>query len=141
MLQQQVNMIMVGARDVQALRRFYEQGLGWAPWRVGGSGSIMYKIGYAVLVFLSADYLARERGEGISEGSKTSLAIFVESEAAVNQYIAKALAVGGTLTSGAHSRDGGIYSGYFVDPEGNSWEIAWAAKMPRSESGELLLNP
>jgi predicted lactoylglutathione lyase len=141
MLRQQVNMIMVGAKDVQALRRFYEQGLGWTPWRVGGSGSIMYKVGYAVLVFLSAEYLAKERGEGISAGSKASLAIFVESEAEVNQFIAKAVAVGGKLTSGAHPRDGGIYSGYFIDPEGNSWEIAWAAQMPSSENGELLLNP
>jgi hypothetical protein len=140
MLEQQVNMIMVGAKDIEALRCFYEKGLGWTPWCVGGSGSIMYKVGYAVLVFLSADYLAKERGEGIPGGSKTSLAIFVDSEAAVNELIAKALAVGGTLTSGAHLRDGGIYSGYFVDPEGNSWEIAWSAKIPRSESGELLLN-
>ena len=57
MARQQVNMIMVGATDIQALRRFYEQGLGWTSWRSGGSGSIMYKVGYSVLVFLNADYL------------------------------------------------------------------------------------
>jgi uncharacterized protein len=141
MPRQQVNMIMVGATDIQALRRFYEQGLGWTPWRSGGSGSIMYKVGYSVLVFLDGDYLAKERGEGLSAGSKASLAIFVESEAAVNEDIAKAVAVGATLTSAARQRDGGIYSGYFADPEGNSWEIAWSPKMPMSESGKLVLNP
>ena len=62
-------------------------------------------------------------------------------EAAVNEDIAKAVAVGATLTSAAHQRDFGIYSGYFADPEGNSWEIAWAPSMPMSASGELLLNP
>jgi predicted lactoylglutathione lyase len=141
MARQQVNMIMVGATDIQALRRFYEQGLGWTPWRSGGSGSIMYKVGYSVLVFLNADYLSKERGEGLSAGSKASLATFVESEAAVNEDIAKAVAVGATLTSAARQRDFGIYSGYFADPEGNSWEIAWAPNMPLSASGELVLNP
>jgi len=138
---QQVNMIMIGAADIQALRRFYEQGLGWTPWRSGGSGSIMYKVGYSVLVFLKADYLSKERGEAVSAGSKVSMAIFVESESAVNEDIAKALAGGATLTSAACQRDHGIYSGYFADPEGNSWEIAWAPGMPRSASGELLPIP
>jgi predicted lactoylglutathione lyase len=143
MPRQQVSMIMIGATDVQALRRFYEQGLGWTPWRSGGSGSgsIMYKVGYSVLVFLKADYLSKERGEGLSAGSKASLAIFVESEAAVNEDIAKAVAVGAMVTSAARQRDGGIYSGYFADPEGNSWEIAWSSNMPMSASGELVLNP
>jgi uncharacterized protein len=141
MTQQQVNMIMVGATDIQTLRRFYELGLGWTPWRAGGSGSIMYKVGYCVLVFLNASYLAKERGDELSAGSKSSLAIFVESEAAVNAYIAKAVAVGATLTSAARNREGDIYSGYFADPEGNSWEIAWAPNMPMSASGELLLSP
>jgi uncharacterized protein len=141
MARQQVNMIMVGATDIQALRRFYERGLGWTPWRSGGSGSIMYKVGYSVLVFLNAGYLAKERGQGLSAGSKASLAIFVESEPAVNEYIAKAVAVGATLTSAACERDGAIYSGYFADPEQNSWEIAWAPNMPMSATGELLLNP
>jgi predicted lactoylglutathione lyase len=137
MMRQQVNMIMVGATDIPALRRFYEQGLGWTPWRSGGSGSIMYKVGYSVLVFLKADYLSMERGEGLSTGSKASLAIFVESESVVNEHIATALAAGATLTSAARQRDLGIYSGYFADPEGNSWEIAWAPGMPLLPSGEL----
>jgi hypothetical protein len=55
---QRVSMIMVGACDIPRLRRFYEQGLGWTPWRSGGKGSIMYKVGYSVLVFLDASYLA-----------------------------------------------------------------------------------
>lgn len=141
MVRQQVNMIMVGATDIQALRQFYEQGLGWTPWRSGGSGSIMYKVGYSVLVFLNADYLSKERGEGLPAGSKVSLAIFVESESAVNEDIAKALAAGATLTSAARQRDFGIYSGYFTDPEGNSWEIAWAPSVPMLASGELMPKP
>jgi hypothetical protein len=44
-IKQRVNLIMIGAADIAALSRFYEGGLGWTPWRKGGSGSIMYKVG------------------------------------------------------------------------------------------------
>ncbi len=70
MARQQVNMIMVGATDIQALRRFYEQGLGWTSWRSGGSGSIMYKVGYSVLVFLNADYLSRSAARASLQGPR-----------------------------------------------------------------------
>jgi uncharacterized protein len=125
-MKQQVNMIMIGANDTAALSRFYEVGLGWTPWRKGGSGSIMYKVGESVLVFIDRDYLAVERGEAMAAGSKQSLAVFVGSRAEVDLTVAKALDAGATLTSAARSRDGDMYSSYFSDPEGNSWEVVFA---------------
>ncbi len=138
-MDQRVSMIMVGARDVAKLRAFYEQGLGWSPWRAGGAGSIMYKVGHSVLVFLSADYLAKERGEALSEGSRASLAVFVESKAQVDEIMAQAVAAGGVTTSGVRDRDGGLYTGYFADPEGNSWEVVWSPSMPLDKDGALTL--
>jgi predicted lactoylglutathione lyase len=127
-MRQWVNMIMIGAADIAALRRFYENGLGWTPWRTGGSGSIMYKVGESVLVFLDRNFLARERGQPIAAGSRESLAVFVESRAQVEQTMSEALDAGATLGSAAQPRDGDIYSGYFNDPEGNSWEVLWAPR-------------
>jgi predicted lactoylglutathione lyase len=125
-MKQRVNMIMIGAANIAALSRFYEAGLGWTPWRKGGSGSIMYKVGESVLVFIDRSYLAAERGEPIAAGSKQSLAVFVESRAEVDRTVAKALDAGATVTSAARPRDGDMYSSYFSDPEGNSWEVAFA---------------
>ena len=34
-------------------------------------------------------------------------------------------AAGGTLTAPAHMRPLGVYSGYFTDPDGHLFEIAW----------------
>jgi predicted lactoylglutathione lyase len=137
---QRVSMIMVGACDIPRLRRFYEQGLGWTPWRSGGKGSIMYKVGYSVLVFLDASYLAKERGRDLTTGSKSSLAIFVGSRTVVDEMLTKAVAAGASITSPPRQRDGGLYSGYFADPEDNSWEFVWAPAMPLAENGELVLN-
>ena len=137
---QRVSMIMVGACDIPRLRRFYEQGMGWTPWRSGGKGSIMYKVGYSVLVFLDASYLAKERGRDLTTGSKSSLAIFVGSRTDVDEMLTKAVAAGASITSPPRQRDGGLYSGYFADPEDNSWEFVWAPAMPLAENGEFVLN-
>ena len=127
-MKQRVSMIMIGATDIAALSRFYEHGLGWTLWRKGGSGSTMYKLGDSLLVFLDRSYLAAERGEPLAAGSKQSLAVFVESRAEVDLTMAKALDAGATVTSAARPRDGDMYSGYFNDPEGNSWEVVFAPR-------------
>jgi predicted lactoylglutathione lyase len=134
-----VSMIMTGARDVPKLRAFYEQGLGWTPWDKPRDTTVKYKVGHSILVFLNADYLAKERGEPISGGSQTSLAVFVESKARVAEIYAQAVGAGAKSTSGVRDRDGGLYSGYFADPEGNSWEVVWSPHMPLDGDGALTL--
>jgi catechol 2,3-dioxygenase-like lactoylglutathione lyase family enzyme len=136
-MDQRVSMIMTGAQDIAKLRAFYEEGLGWKPWAPGGGA--MYKVGHSVIVFLPAAYLAAERGEPVTEGGKTALAVFVESKARVDEIFQRALAAGARETSGVRDRDGGLYTGYFADPEGNSWEVVWSPHMPLDAEGALTL--
>ena len=138
-MNQKVSMIMVAAEDIGKLRTFYEDGLGWEPWMKAGPGSAMYKVGHSVLVFIPADYLAKERGEPISAGSRNSLAVFVDTKEKVDELFAKALSAGARETSNVRERDGGLYTGYFADPEGNSWEICWSPHMPFDVDGSLML--
>jgi hypothetical protein len=132
-------MIMTAARDIPRLRNFYEQGLGWKPWGPASPMSAMYRVGHSVLVFLNADYLAKERGEPVAAGSQTSLAVFVGSKREVDEIFQRALAAGAKATSAVRDRDGGLYSGYFADPEGNSWEVVWSPHMPLDAQGALTL--
>lgn len=138
-MDQRVSMIMAGARDITKLRAFYEDGLGWAPWVPANEASVLYKVGHSVLVFLNEGYLAAERGEALATGSRTSLAVFVDSREEVDETFARALGAGATQTSGLRDRDGGLYSGYFADPEGNSWEIVWSPHMLPGADGALTL--
>jgi uncharacterized protein len=138
-MDQRVSMIMTAARDIPKLRGFYEQGLGWKPWGPSSPMSVMYKIGHSVLVFLNADYLAKERGEPIGAGSQASLAVFVGSKAEVDATFQRAIAAGANATSPVRDRDGGLYTGYFADPEGNSWEVVWSPHMPLDAQGALTL--
>lgn len=132
-------MVMVGTNDVAVLRSFYEEGLGWTPWAPPSPMSVMYKTGTAVIVFLDAAYLAAESGVEAVRLPKSLWALFVPSREEVDSLFAKALAAGAKVTSAVRDRDGGLYSGYFADPEDNGWEIVWSPHMPIAEDGSLAL--
>lgn len=137
-MEQRINMIMRGARDLAGLRRFYEQGLGWTVWQDPSAVAVMYKVGTSVLVFLDAEYLAKESGVPIGP-SGVAMAVFVGSKARVDEVYAQALAAGAVATSPVRDRDLGLYSGYFTDPEGNPWEVVWSPHMPLDAEGALTL--
>jgi uncharacterized protein len=55
-----------------------------------------------------------------------TLTLNVAPRDAVDTVLKTALAAGASLIVGPTEREWGGYSGYFSDPEGNRWEIAWA---------------
>jgi predicted lactoylglutathione lyase len=132
-------MVMMSARDIEALRTFYEQGLGWSLWMPATAGSAAYKVGTSILIFVNADYLAAESGVPVANASKALFAVFVGSKEEVHSAFAKATEAGATITSPIRDRDDGLYSGYFADPEGNGWEVVWSPHMPLGSDGGLTL--
>lgn len=138
-MESRINMIMNAARDVAALRAFYEDGLGWTPWVPATPMSVLYKVGTAILVFLNEDYQAQESGLPKASGVKSIWALFVDSREAVDRDMQRAADAGATVTSAVRDRDQGLYSGYFTDPEGNGWEIVWSPHMPIGADGGLTL--
>lgn len=138
-MDQALHMHMVPASDLAALRKFYVDGLAWSTWGPEMPGSFMLRAGTAVIVFLNRDYLATESGIDISAAPRAINAVFVRDKADVDSQIAVALAAGATLTSPIRDRDGGLYSGYFTDLEGNGWEIVWSPVMRPGADGGLEL--
>ncbi len=138
-MDQALHMVMVPATDMVALRKFYIDGLGWQSWGADMPGSFMLRAGTAVIVFVPRDYLAAESGVDLSATARAVNAIFVETRADVEAQFAEAVAAGATVTSPIRDRDGGLYSGYFPDPEGNGWEIVWSPVMRPGPDGGLTL--
>jgi len=68
-----------------------------------------------------------------------TLACNLESREKVDATLAEAVAAGGTLTAPAVARDWGGYSGYFTDPDGHAWEIAWNPFIELQPDGSLRL--
>lgn len=138
-MDQALHMLMVPADDMATLRTFYLDGLGWQPWGPDSPGSLMLRAETAVIVFVPRDYLAAESGIDLSATPRAVNAIFVETKADVDAQFAEAIAAGATVTSPIRDRDGGLYSGYFADPEGNGWEIVWSPVMRPGADGGLVL--
>jgi uncharacterized glyoxalase superfamily protein PhnB len=53
--------------------------------------------------------------------------------------LAEAVAAGATLLKPGTQADWGGYSGYFADPEGYPWEVAWNPGFVLSADGSVLL--
>jgi Predicted lactoylglutathione lyase len=62
---------------------------------------------------------------GPPSSTEFSLGVPATSQAEVDQLLAQVEAAGGTVTAPAHMRPFGVYSGYFTDPDGHLFEIAW----------------
>jgi uncharacterized glyoxalase superfamily protein PhnB len=57
----------------------------------------------------------------------------VSSKAEVDAVMAQAQRAGATIVKAAHETFWGGYAGYFQDPDGHLWEIAWNPQMPVEE--------
>src|SRR3546814_19741741 len=135
-MDQAVHMLMVPAGDMETLRKFYIDGLGWRSWGPEVPGSLMLRAGTVVIVFVPRAYLAAESGIDLSAVAPAVKAIFVETKAGLNPQLPTALPVGATITSPIPDRHGGPYSGYFPAPTRNGRSILWGQViLPRRHSG------
>ncbi len=122
-----VSFITLAVADVAASRRFYCDGLGWAAELDVPGEVLMIKVGDRLVLSLwdEAQFEAEvgpiRRGDGVAP---ITLAHNCINAAAVDAVLAEARAAGAAVTV-ATSRDWGGYSGYFSDPDGFRWEVAW----------------
>ena len=67
-----------------------------------------------------------------------TLAQNVATREEVDLALSKAIKSGGTILKPAQVPEWGGYSGYFADPDGHPWEIAWNPQI-QLEQGCLVL--
>jgi catechol 2,3-dioxygenase-like lactoylglutathione lyase family enzyme len=122
-----LNVVTFGVRDLLAVRSFYEA-LGWES-RSAGDEFVRFEIGGAVLALYPLDALAEEADMPPPADTERfagfTCAIVVQSEEMVDAAIDKVREAGGRILAEPVARARGGRSGYFADPEGNTWEIAW----------------
>ena len=135
-----LSLVTLGARDVPRLRAFYEA-LGWSSPSPPGEEFARFELGGAVLALYSLPALVDEVGATSPEGEGFrgfTCAINVDSEAAVDEAIQAARAAGARVLAEPVAREWGGRSGYFADPEGNVWEVAWLPGARFDERGALI---
>ena len=135
-----LNVVTFGVRDLPAVRSFYEA-LGWKS-RSADDEFARCEIGGAVLALYSLDALAEEASMPPPADTERfagfTCAVVVQSEEMVDAAIEMVREAGGRILAEPVAREWGGRSGYFADPEGNVWEIAWLPGSTLDERGGLI---
>ena len=138
-LQAKVFFITLAVDDLDRSVAFYRDGLGWPTEGIvgqefhdevtGADGTIAFfnLDGGLLLGLYERTNLAKDASllPGPPSSTEFSLGVPAESQAEVDKLLRQVEAAGGTLTAPAHMRPFGVYSGYFTDPDGHLFEIAW----------------
>lgn len=141
-MEPRVSLITLGVADVVRARVFYQQ-LAFKASSIGGGSTVFLQAGPLALCLWSRAELASDAG--VSDGPVgfhgIAIAHNVRSKEAVDATLAEAERAGARITRPAHDADWGGRSGYFADPDGHLWEVAWNPHFPLSDDGALTLPP
>ena len=125
-MQPRLTLITLGVADLDVAIRFYEA-LGWPRSLRDSEGVAFFQVGGLALSLYPRENLARDSGLS-PEGAGFrgfSLAYNTASREETDTVLAQAVAAGATLVKGGHDVFWGGYIGYFADPDGFLWEVAW----------------
>jgi catechol 2,3-dioxygenase-like lactoylglutathione lyase family enzyme len=139
-MEPRISLITLGVADMPRARRFYEA-LGWHAAGPSGEGVTFFQLGGLILSLYGRTALAEDAslpGEGTGFGGIT-IAHNVRERADVDSVLDEARAAGGTILKPGEDVFWGGYSGYFADPDGHPWEIAWNPNFPILDDGTIRL--
>ncbi len=121
-----ISVITLGVADVPRARAFY-RALGWPLSGEPEDQVAFFRTAGSRLALDALEGLADEAGQpAAAPGSiRATLAMNVESRELVDECLDEAARAGETLLRPARDRFWGGYSGYFADPDGHAWEVAF----------------
>jgi len=127
-MEQRLSIITLGVADLARAKAFYLDGLGWTSVDQPSEEICFIQMPGIAFSLYPLDKLAEDIGtdplNAVPMGAVT-LAHNTRDEAETNAVLAKAVAAGATLVKPAQKVFWGGYSGYFSDPDGHLWEVAF----------------
>jgi catechol 2,3-dioxygenase-like lactoylglutathione lyase family enzyme len=139
-MDQRVSLITLGVAGLGRALRFYAA-LGWRRGNEDAS-VVFFQLPGFVLALWSRDALAEDAGVPDAKGGGfggIALAYNARSNAEVDAVLAEVVAAGGRLLKAAHDTFWGGYSGYFADPDGHVWEVAFNPGWSIDREGRVSL--
>jgi catechol 2,3-dioxygenase-like lactoylglutathione lyase family enzyme len=130
-MEPRISFVTLGVRDLERATVFYEKGLGLPRLKSPPTISF-FELGRTWLALYSRDLLAADAGVPAAGSGFPGFALAhnVRSKEEVDGLMAQAAQAGGRIVRPAQRADWGGYSGYFSDPDGFLWEVAWNPRFP-----------
>jgi uncharacterized protein len=133
-----IKVVTLGVDDLEASLAFYRDGMGLPTQGIVGTefedGAVVFfeMNDDLILALYPRRALAKDAGVAVTSPSPSELSIghIVASKDEVDAIMAQAGEAGATITDPACDRFWGGYAGYFQDPDGHLWEIAWNPAWP-----------
>jgi catechol 2,3-dioxygenase-like lactoylglutathione lyase family enzyme len=132
-----ITLITLGVDDLERAVAFYRDGLGLPTKGIVGKefehGAVAFLelAGGLRLALWPRESIAHDTGLPVSERSPTdfTLAHNVRSPDEVDRVMSEAEKAGARIVRPAARAVWGGYTGYFQDPDGHLWEVAWNPSM------------
>ncbi len=140
-MRQKLNVVTLGVNDFKRSLGFYQNGLGWKRSSEGGEDIAFFPMGGVVFALYPRDKLAEDatvdsQGRGFSG---VTLGFNAKNQAEVDETLQAAQAAGATIVKPGQKVFWGGYSGYFADPDGYLWEVAFNPSWSFDEHDNLVL--
>jgi catechol 2,3-dioxygenase-like lactoylglutathione lyase family enzyme len=137
-----VSIVTLGVADLERSYRFYKDGLGLPTTRKPDEGIVFFQTGGVTLALYPFYELAEDIGPGWDEPRSKfagiTLAHNVRERDEVDEVLDLAQGAGAIIVKPAADTSWGGYSGYFTDPDGYLWEVAWGA-FDFNKDGSLIV--
>ena len=140
-MKQHIHIITLGVFDMKKTLDFYEIGLGWKKSKASQGDIIFFSLGGVVIAFYPWDKLAEdansaETGVGFRG---TTFAFNTTSTEETDILLEKVEKLGAEIVKPAEKAFWGGYSGYFKDPNGHLFEVAYNPFATFDENGHLSI--
>ncbi|MFC7849801.1 VOC family protein [Arthrobacter sp. NPDC057388] len=140
-MQPRVDIISLGVRSVAASRRFYVDGLGWPVHREVPGEVVFIQANHGLILSLwdAAQMQAEAAVDAPAAVPCITLSHNVRSSEEVDRVMAQAESAGAAVVSPPKTQPWGGYTGYFADPDGFRWEIAFNPTWTVDDGGRVTV--
>lgn len=125
-MEPRISLITLGVSDLARSTAFYRDGLG-LPTSGDYQGVTFFQLRGTWLSLYPREDLAADANVAVTRQGFAGFALAhnVRSKEAVEAVLQQAQAAGTELRKAGQDTEWGGYSGYFADPDGYLWEVAW----------------
>jgi len=144
-MEPRITIVTLGVADLERSVRFYRDCLGFPTNYRDGDSIAFFSTNGTRLALYPLNKLAEDISPTLhpekSQFSGITLAHNTRAKEDVSAILERAEAGGGTIVKHAQDVFWGGHSGYFADPDGHFWEVAWAPMFKFAPDGSLLIDP